>query len=62
MRIDKEETQDNSVYLANSMNSIRIEGQKTVGIEIVRQFDWEAPDWIIIPVGTWATSARSTKG
>jgi len=26
------------------MNSLRVEGQKTVGIEIVQQFDWEAPD------------------
>lgn len=51
MKIVKEVTQDNSIYLANSMNSLRIEGQKTVGIEIVRQFDWEVPDWIIIPVG-----------
>ena len=33
------------------MNSLRLEGQKTVGIEIVQQFDWEVPDWIIIPGG-----------
>jgi len=26
-----------------------------VGIEIVQQFDWRVPDWIIIPVATWAT-------
>ncbi len=39
------------VYLANSMNSLRLEGQKTVAIEIVQQFDWRAPDWIIIPGG-----------
>src|SRR4029077_4996351 len=32
-------------------NSLRLEGQKTVGIEIVQQFDWEVPDWIIIPGG-----------
>lgn len=51
MEIVQEVTQDNSIYLANSMNSLRIEGQKTVGIEIIRQFDWEVPDWIIIPVG-----------
>ncbi len=38
-------------YLANSINSIRIEGQKTVSIEIVQQFNWEVPDWIIIPGG-----------
>ena len=33
------------------MNSLRIEGQKTVSIELVQQFDWEVPDWIIIPGG-----------
>ena len=38
-------------YLANSINSLRIEGQKTISIEIVQQFDWELPDWIIIPGG-----------
>jgi threonine synthase len=39
------------VYLANSMNSLRLEGQKTVAVEIVQQFDWQAPDVIIIPGG-----------
>ena len=38
-------------YLANSINSVRIEGQKTISMEIVQQFDWEVPDWIIIPGG-----------
>jgi threonine synthase len=42
---------EEGVYLANSMNSLRLEGQKTVGIEIVQQFDWEVPDWVIIPGG-----------
>jgi threonine synthase len=39
------------VYLANSMNSLRIEGQKTVAIEIAQQLGWEVPDWVIIPGG-----------
>jgi threonine synthase len=51
MRIVKEITKDETIYLANSMNSLRIEGQKTVGIEIVQQFDWAVPDVIIIPGG-----------
>lgn len=51
MRLVQEITRDESIYLANSMNSLRVEGQKTVGIEIVQQFDWEAPDVIIIPGG-----------
>jgi threonine synthase len=33
------------------MNSLRIEGQKTISVEIVQQFDWQVPDWVIIPGG-----------
>ena len=44
------------------MNSVRIEGQKTVGIEIVRQFDWDVPDWIIIPVGNLGNISALYKG
>lgn len=62
MRIVREVTQDQSLYLANSMNSIRVEGQKTVAIEIVRQFDWEAPDWIVIPVGNLGNISALYKG
>ena len=62
MRIVREITQDNSLYLANSMNSVRIEGQKTVAIEIVRQFDWEVPDWIVIPVGNLGNISALYKG
>ncbi len=62
MKIVQEVTQDNSIYLANSMNSLRIEGQKTVGIEIVRQFDWEVPDWIVIPVGNLGNISALHKG
>ena len=51
MAVVQEITKDRRIYLANSMNSLRIEGQKTVAIEIVQQFDWEVPDWIVIPGG-----------
>ncbi len=51
MRVVQEITKDETIYLANSMNSLRIEGQKTVGIEIVQQFDWKTPDVIVIPGG-----------
>src|SRR5512146_2174938 len=51
MRVVQEITKDETIYLANSMNSLRIEGEKTVGIEIAQQFDWEVPDVIIIPGG-----------
>lgn len=51
MEIVKEVTQDNSIYLANSMNPLRLEGQKTISVEIVQQLGWEVPDWIVIPGG-----------
>jgi threonine synthase len=51
MAIVKRLAEEHGVYLANSMNSLRLEGQKTVAIEIVQQFDWQVPDWVIIPGG-----------
>jgi len=62
MDIVQEVTADNTIYLANSMNSLRMEGQKTVSIEIVQQFDWEAPDWIVIPVGNLGNVSALGKG
>ncbi len=62
MKIVKEVTKDNSIYLANSMNSLRIEGQKTVGFEVVQQFDWQTPDWFVIPVGNLGNISALGKG
>ena len=62
MGIVKEVTKDNSLYLANSMNSLRIEGQKSVSIEILRQFDWEVPEWIVMPVGNLGNISALYKG
>ena len=51
MAIVKQLASEEGIYLANSMNSLRLEGQKTVSIEIVQQFDWEVPDVVVIPGG-----------
>ncbi|MBV8713937.1 MAG: threonine synthase [Chloroflexi bacterium] len=51
MGIVQQLSQEPGIYLANSMNSLRLEGQKTIAIEIVQQFDWEVPDWVVIPGG-----------
>ena len=48
MEIVQQLTEEKSIYLANSMNSLRIEGQKTVGIEVAQQLGWSLPDWFII--------------
>jgi threonine synthase len=62
MKLVQEITKDPTLYLANSMNSLRVEGQKTVGIEIVQQFDWEVPDVIIIPGGNLGNVSALGKG
>jgi threonine synthase len=64
MRVVREVTAspDSGIYLANSLNSLRVEGQKTMGIEIVQQFDWEVPDWVIIPGGNLGNTFALGKG
>ena len=62
MKVVQEITKDNSIYLANSMNSLRIEGQKTIAMEIVQQFDWQVPDVVIIPGGNLGNVSALAKG
>lgn len=62
MQIVQEMTQDPNIYLANSMNSLRMEGQKTVAIEICQQFSWIAPDWLILPSGNLGNISAIGKG
>lgn len=62
MKLVQEITKDETLYLANSMNSLRVEGQKTVGIEIVQQFDWHVPDVMIIPGGNLGNVSALGKG
>ena len=51
MKIVQEITRDSSIYLANSMNSLRVEGQKTISFEIVQQLGWTVPDFVVVPGG-----------
>ena len=50
------------IYLLNSINPFRIEGQKTLGYEICEQLNYEAPDRIIIPVGNAGNISAVWKG
>jgi threonine synthase len=62
MEIVQKICKENNIYLANSMNSLRIEGQKTMSIELVQQLDWEVPDVIIIPGGNLGNVTALGKG
>ncbi|GJT50655.1 hypothetical protein Tco_0884632 [Tanacetum coccineum] len=62
MQLVREVTAELPIYLANSLNSLRLEGQKTAAIEILQQFDWEVPDWVIVPGGNLGNIYAFYKG
>jgi len=49
------------VYQLNSINPFRLEGQKTLAIELLEQFDWQPPDHIIVPGGNLGNSSAIGK-
>ncbi len=53
---------ENGIYLLNSINPYRLEGQKTIGFEIADYFGWEVPDRIILPVGNAGNITAIFKG
>lgn len=50
-----------NIYLLNSINPFRIEGQKTIMIEMLHQMGWDIPDWIIVPGGNLGNSSAFGK-
>jgi len=62
MKLVKQVCEKNDIYLANSMNSLRIEGQKTISFELVEQFNWEVPDFVIVPGGNLGNVSAIGRG
>ncbi|MBI3245990.1 MAG: threonine synthase [Deltaproteobacteria bacterium] len=62
MKIVRELCTKENIYLANSMNSLRVEGQKTISLEIVQQFDWGVPDVVIVPGGNLGNISAIGRG
>ena len=62
MRIIRELAEDESIYLVNSINPFRIEGQKTVAAELLHQRGWEVPDHVVVPGGNLGNSTALGKG
>ena len=53
---------DGSLYLVNSINPFRIEGQKTVAFELAEQMNWQVPDHLVVPGGNLGNSSALGKG
>jgi threonine synthase len=50
------------IYLLNSINPFRIEGQKTIMVEMLDQRDWDVPDWVVVPGGNLGNVSAFCKG
>jgi len=50
------------IYLLNSINPFRIEGQKAIAFELLQDLGWQVPDWIVLPGGNLGNSAAIGKG
>jgi len=49
------------IYVLNSVNPFRLEGQKSIMIEAIQQLRWQAPDWIVCPGGNLGNSSAFGK-
>ncbi len=61
LRLAQQVSAELGVYLVNSINPFRIEGQKTIVFELLQQLAWEAPDWIVLPAGNLGNVAAFGK-
>jgi threonine synthase len=62
MSVIRELAEDTSIYLVNSINPFRIEGQKTVAFELAEQLGWRVPDHLVLPGGNLGNSSAFGKG
>ncbi|MHB1047063.1 MAG: threonine synthase [Thermoanaerobaculia bacterium] len=62
MRIVADLARTRPIYLLNSKNPVRIEGQKTIGQEAIHDLGWEVPDWFVVPVGNAGNVSAIGKG
>ncbi len=61
MALVQESCRELGIYLLNSLNPFRIEGQKTIVYEIVQDLGWDPPDWIVFPAGNLGNTAAFGK-
>ncbi len=62
MQLVQEVCQELGIYLLNSVNPFRIEGQKAIGFEVLQQLGWQVPHWIALPGGNLGNNTALSKG
>ena len=61
MRVVQEASNELGLYLLNSVNPWRIEGQKSIVFELIQQRGWRPPDWIVVPAGNLGNTSAFGK-
>jgi threonine synthase len=61
MRLVREACDQLGIYLVNSINPFRIEGQKTIVWELLQDLAWDPPDWIVVPAGNLGNTSAFGK-
>jgi threonine synthase len=61
MRLVLDASREFGIYLVNSINPFRIEGQKTIIWELLQDLGWRAPDWIVVPAGNLGNTSAFGK-
>lgn len=62
LRVVRVLCEEEKLYLLNSVNPYRLEGQKTIAFEVAEKLDWEVPDSVILPVGNAGNISAIFKG
>ncbi len=62
MQLVRQACDARDVYLVNSINPFRIEGQKAIGFELLQDCGWRVPDWIVLPGGNLGNNSAIAKG
>jgi len=61
MRVAQEAAAEFGIYLLNSVNPWRIEGQKSIIFELLQQRSWSPPDWVVVPAGNLGNTSAFGK-
>ncbi len=61
MRLVQQACRELDIYLLNSINPFRVEGQKAIVLEMLQQREWQPPDWIVLPAGNLGNTSAFGK-
>lgn len=62
MRLVEQLCVEESIYLLNSLNPFRVEGQKSIAYDLLQDLEWQVPDWVVLPGGNLGNGTALARG